>query len=112
MYFHLISMFNSGKMLPPQLNLVLEIEFASPRWPCAPASARASLSKSLIFSFPSEPPRAQFSILAGSTSYNVNVARAFTKMLSFLRRSTRPERITFRTLCRFSFSSMLANHVD
>ena len=27
---HLIGMFNCGKMLPPQLNLVLEIEFAEP----------------------------------------------------------------------------------
>ena len=30
MALHLIGMFNCGKMLPPQLNLVLEIEFAEP----------------------------------------------------------------------------------
>ena len=30
MHPRLIGMFNCGKMLPPQLNLVLEIEFAEP----------------------------------------------------------------------------------
>ena len=109
MYPHLIGMFNSGKMLPPQLNLVLEIEFADPEMAMR-AGVGSSLSyqienvhlladqvtldsalresferillsnRSLIFSFPSLHVQ-QSSIPAGSTSYNITVARAFTKML-------------------------------
>ena len=109
MYPHLIGMFNSGKMLPPQLNLVLEIEFADPEMAMR-AGVGSSLSyqienvhlladqvtldsalresferillsnRSLVFSFPSLHVQ-QSSIPAGSTSYNITVARAFTKML-------------------------------
>ena len=112
MYPHLIGMFNSGKMLPPQLNLVLEIEFADPEMAMR-AGVGSSLSyqienvhlladqvtldsalresferillsnRSLIFSFPSLHVQ-QSSIPAGSTSYNITVARAFTKMLGAL----------------------------
>ena len=109
MFPHLIGMFNSGKMLPPQLNLVLEIEFADPEM-ATRAGVGSSLSyqienvhlladqvtldsalresferillsnRSLIFSFPSLHVQ-QSSIPAGSTGYNITVARAFTKML-------------------------------
>ncbi|OLP80781.1 hypothetical protein AK812_SmicGene38761 [Symbiodinium microadriaticum] len=109
MYPHLVGMFNSGKMLPPQLNLVLEIEFADPEMAMR-AGVGSSLSyvienvhlladqvtldsalresferillsnRSLVFSFPSLHVQ-QSSIPAGSTSYNITVARAFTKML-------------------------------
>ena len=95
--------------LPPQLNLVLEIEFADPEMAMR-AGVGSSLSyqienvhlladqvtldsalresferillsnRSLIFSFPSLHVQ-QSSIPAGSTSYNITVARAFTKML-------------------------------
>ena len=44
MYPHLIGMFNSGKMLPPQLNLVLEIEFADPEM-----AMRAGVGSSLSY---------------------------------------------------------------
>ena len=46
MYPHLIGMFNSGKMLPPQLNLVLEIEFADPEIePVVPDRKRAPFGR-------------------------------------------------------------------
>ena len=106
---HLIGMFGCGKMLPPQLNLVLEIEFAEPAM-ATRAGVGSSLSyqienvhlladqvtldsalresferillsnRSLVFSFPSLHVQ-QSSIPAGSTSYNITVARAFTKLL-------------------------------
>ena len=109
MHPHLIGMFNCGKMLLPQLNLVLEIEFAEPEMAMR-AGVGSSLSyqienvhlladqvtldsalresferillsnRSLIFSFPSLHVQ-QSSVPAGSTSYNITVARAFTKML-------------------------------
>ena len=42
----LIGLFQSGKMLPPQLNLVLEIEFAEAGTPCAlPAAPAISASR-------------------------------------------------------------------
>ena len=46
---HLIGMFNCGKMLPPQLNLVLEIEFAEPEQAMR-AGVGSSLSYVLLFS--------------------------------------------------------------
>ena len=106
---HLIGMFNCGKMLPPQLNLVLEIQFAEPEMAMR-AGVGSSLdyqienvhlladqvtldsalresferillsNRSLVFSFPSLHVQ-QSSIPAGSTNYNVTVARAFTKLL-------------------------------
>ena len=106
---HLIGMFGCGKMLPPQLNLVLEIEFAEPAMAMR-AGVGSSLSyqienvhlladqvtldsalresferillsnRSLVFSFPSLHVQ-QSSIPAGATSYNITVARAFTKLL-------------------------------
>ena len=99
---HLIGMFNCGKMLPPQLNLVLEIEFAEPAM-ATRAGVGSSLSyqienvhlladqvtldsalresferillsnRSLVFSFPSLHVQ-QSSIPAGATSYNITVA--------------------------------------
>ena len=97
---HLIGMFNCGKMLPPQLNLVLEIEFAEPGspirsrmctfWPTMQVTLDSALresferillsNRSLVFSFPSLHVQ-QSSIPAGSTSFNVTVARASTKLL-------------------------------
>ena len=41
---HLIGMFNCGKMLPPQLNLVLEVEFAEPE-----NAMRAGVGSSLSY---------------------------------------------------------------
>ena len=109
MHPHLLGMFTAGKMLPPQLNLVIEIEFAEPEHAMR-AGVGSSLSytienvqalgdqvtldsalresferillsnRSLIFSFPSLHVQ-QSSIPAGSTSFNVTVARAFTKLL-------------------------------
>ena len=106
---HLIGMLNCGKMLPPQINLVLEIEFAEPAMAMR-AGVGSSLSyqienvhlladqvtldsalresferillsnRSLVFSFPSLHVQ-QSSIPAGATSYNITVARAFTKLL-------------------------------
>ena len=99
---HLIGMFNCGKMLP-QLNLVLEIQFAEPGVGSSldyqienvhlladqvtlDSALRESFerillsNRSLIFSFPSLHVQ-QSSIPAGSTNYNVTVARAFTKLL-------------------------------
>ena len=109
MHPHLLGMFTAGKMLPPQLNLVIEIEFAEPEHAMR-AGVGSSLSyqienvrlladqvtldsalresferillsnRSLIFSFPSLHVQ-QSSIPAGSTRFNVTVARAFTKLL-------------------------------
>ena len=109
MHPHLIGMFNCGKMLPLQLNLVLEIEFAEPEMAMR-AGVGSSLSyqienvhlladqvsldsalrqsfdsillsnRALLFSFPSLHVQ-QSSVPAGSTSYNITVARAFTKLL-------------------------------
>ena len=106
---HLIGMFNCGKLLPSHLNLVLEIEFAEPAMAMR-AGVGSSLShqienvhlladqvtldsalresferillsnRSLVFSFPSLHVQ-QSLIPAGSTSYNITVARAFTKLL-------------------------------
>ena len=98
---HLIGMFNCGKMLPPQLNLVLEIQFAEPEMAMRAGVENVHLladqvtldsalresferillsNRSLVFSFPSLHVQ-QSSIPAGSTNYNVTVARAFTKLL-------------------------------
>ena len=44
MYPHLLGMFTSGKMLPPQLNLVIEIEFADPEH-----AMRAGVGSSLSY---------------------------------------------------------------
>ena len=106
---HLIGMFNCGKMLPPQLNLVIEVEFAEPE-NAMRAGVGSSLSyqienvrlladqvtldsalresferillsnRSLLFSFPSLHVQ-QSSVPAGSTNYNITVARAFSRML-------------------------------
>ena len=108
MYPHLLGVLMAGKMLPPQLNLVIEIEFADPEHAMR-AGVGSSLSyqienvrlladqvtldsalkesferillsnRSLLFSFPSL--HVQQCIPAGSTSFNVTVARAFTKLL-------------------------------
>ena len=109
MYPPLLGMITAGKMLPPQLNLGIEIEFADPEH-AVRAGVGSSLSyqienvrlladkatldsalresferillsnRSLVFSFPSLHVQ-QSSVPAGFTSYNITVARAFTKML-------------------------------
>ena len=96
-------------MLPPQLNLVLEIEFADAAdalWPEGNGSANYSIEnvralasqvtldsalvesfnkvllsgRSLVFSYPVTQTQVS-SIPAGSASHNVTVARAFTKLM-------------------------------
>ena len=105
MYPHLLGMFTAGKMLPPQLNLVIEIEFADPEHamarrrglefvlpdrkreafgrpghpgqrPAGVLRAHPALEPQLVFSFPSLHVQ-QSSVPADSTSYNITVARAF-----------------------------------
>ena len=105
---HLIGIFACGKMLPPELNLVLQNTFADPSDAVRNVSASQDFSienvkiyasqvtldsalresfqrimtsgRSLVFSFPTMHSQLS-SIPAGSTSYNITVARAFTKML-------------------------------
>ena len=105
----LIGLFQSGKMLPPQLNLVLEIEFAEAAdalWPGGNGSTSYSIEnvrvlasqvtldsalvesfnkvllsgRSLVFSYPTMHTQVS-NIPAGSTSHNVTVARAYTKLM-------------------------------
>jgi hypothetical protein len=105
----LIGLFNSGKMLPPQLNLVLEIEFAEAADAVFPGGNgsldysienvrvlasqvtldsalvesfnRALLSgRSLVFNYPTIHTQVS-NVPVGATSHNVTVARAFTKLL-------------------------------
>ncbi|CAE7581880.1 unnamed protein product, partial [Symbiodinium necroappetens] len=105
----LLGLFKAGKMLPPELNLVLEIEFAPPAEAVRPGDAgsedyeiqnvrvlasqvtldsalvesfrRVLLSgRSLVFSFPAMHTQVS-SIPDAATSHNVTVARAFTKLL-------------------------------
>ena len=104
----LIGMFQAGKFLPPQLNLVLELEFAEPADALRPGGGSTDYSienvrvlasqvtldsalyesyqkillsgRSLVFAYPTMHTQVS-SIPAGSTSHNVTVARAFTKLL-------------------------------
>ena len=104
----LIGMFQAGKFLPPQLNLVLELEFAEPADALRPGGGSTDFSienvrvlasqvtldsalyesyqkillsgRSLVFAYPTMHTQVS-SIPAGSTSHNVTVARAFTKLL-------------------------------
>ena len=105
---HLIGIFNCQKLLPPELNLVLQITFADPNDGARGISASKDYTvesvslyasqvtldsalresfqrimtsgRSLIFAFPTMHSQLS-SVPAGSTSYNVTVARAFTKLL-------------------------------
>ena len=115
MYPHLLGMFTAGKMLPPQLNLVIEIEFADPEHAMR-AGVGSSLSyqienvrlladqvtldsalresferillsnRSLIFSFPSLHVQ-QSSIPAGSTHHFQQIRREFRVEHGIPRRS-------------------------
>ena len=104
----LIGMFQAGKFLPPQLNLVLELEFAEAADALRPGEGSTDYTienvrvlasqvtldsalyesyqkillsgRSLVFAYPTMHTQVS-SIPAGSTSYNVTVARAFTKLL-------------------------------
>ena len=92
-----------GKMLPPQLNLVIEIEFAdattalwSENAGAHPAGATLSTDfeiqnvesfnrvllsgRSLVFSYPTVHTQ-QSSVPNGVAEHNVTVARAFTKLM-------------------------------
>ena len=108
----LIGMFQAGKFLPPQLNLVLELEFAEPADALRPGGGSTDYSienvrilasqvtldsalyesyqkillsgRSLVFAYPTMHTQVS-SIPAGSTSHNVTVARAFTKLLGAFR---------------------------
>ena len=63
---HLIGMFNCGKMLPPQLNLVLEIEFAEPAM-----AMRAGVGSSLSYQIENVhfwPTRSPWTARCGSPS--------------------------------------------
>ena len=89
----LIGMFQAGKFLPPQLNLVLELEFAEPADALRPGggstdysienvrvlASQVTLDSALYESY--QKILQVSSIPAGSTSHNVTVARAFTKLL-------------------------------
>ena len=99
----LVGLLNCGKMLPPQLNLVLEIEWADPADAVRGGTnssvdydiqnVRVLASQvtlgSLVFSYPAVHVQLT-SIPAGSTEFNVTVSRAFTKLLGAF--------VTFRTL--------------
>ena len=114
----LVGLLNCGKMLPPQLNLVLEIEWADPadvvrggtnssvdydiqnvRVLASQVTLDSALvesfnrvllsGRSLVFSYPAVHTQLT-SIPAGSTEFNVTVSRAFTKLLGAF--------VTFRTL--------------
>ena len=104
----LIGMFQAGKFLPPQLNLVLELEFSEAADALRPGEGSTDYTienvrvlasqvtldsalyesyqkillsgRSLVFAYPTMHTQVS-SIPAGSTSFNVTVARAFTKLL-------------------------------
>ena len=104
----LIGMFQAGKFLPPQLNLTLELEFSEAADALRPGEGSTDYTienvrvlasqvtldsalyesyqkillsgRSLVFAYPTMHTQVS-SIPAGSTSYNVTVARAFTKLL-------------------------------
>ena len=125
----LVGLLNCGKMLPPQLNLVLEIEWADPadvvrggtnssvdydiqnvRVLASQVTLDSALvesfnrvllsGRSLVFSYPAAHTQLT-SIPAGSTEFNVTVSRAFTKLLGAF--------VTFRTLADQSNAAAL-NH--
>ena len=104
----LIGMFQSGKMLPPQLNLVLELEFAEAGDALRPAGGSSNYSienvralasqvtldsalvesfnkvllsgRSLVFHYPTMHTQVS-NVPAGATTHNVTVARAYTKLM-------------------------------
>ena len=104
----LIGMFQAGKFLPPQLNLTLELEFSEAADALRPGEGSTDYTienvrvlasqvtldsalyesyqkillsgRSLVFAYPTMHTQVS-SIPAGSTSHNVTVARAFTKLL-------------------------------
>ena len=104
----LIGLFQAGKFLPPQLNLVVELEFSEAADALRPGEGSTDYTienvrvlasqvtldsalyesyqkillsgRSLVFAYPTMHTQVS-SIPAGSTSYNVTVARAFTKLL-------------------------------
>ncbi|OLQ10982.1 hypothetical protein AK812_SmicGene5195 [Symbiodinium microadriaticum] len=105
----LVGLLGCGKMLPPQLNLVLEIEFADPadtvrggqnssvdfsiqnvRVLASQVTLDSALvesfnrvllsGRSLVFSYPTVHTQVT-SVPAGSTEFNVTVARAYSKLL-------------------------------
>jgi hypothetical protein len=106
----LIGMLNCGKTLPPQLNLVLEVEFAEPAEAARPTgngsldylieNVRALASqvtldsallesfnrvllsgRSLVFSYPTMHTQVT-TVPAGSTSFSATAARAYTKLMA------------------------------
>ena len=87
----MVGILRCGKMLPPQLNLVIEIEFADATtalWSevvldsaLVESFNRALLSgRSLVFSYPTVHTQ-QSSVPNGVAEHNVTVARAFTKLM-------------------------------
>ena len=85
----MVGILRCGKMLPPQLNLVIEIEFAdataalwSENAGAHPAGATLStdFGRSLVFSYPKLHTQ-QSSVPNGVAEHNVTVARAFTKLM-------------------------------
>ena len=105
----LIGLFQAGRFLPPQLNLTLELEFSEAADALRPGEGSTDYTienvrvlasqvdldsamyesfekimlsgRSLTFGYPTMHTQVS-SIPAGSTSYNVTVARAFTKSCS------------------------------
>ena len=104
----LIGLFQAGRFLPPQLNLTLELEFAEATDALRPGEGSTDYTienvrvlasqvdldsamyesfekimlsgRSLTFGYPTMHTQVS-SIPAGSTSFNVTVARAFSKLL-------------------------------
>ena len=121
----LVGLLGCGKMLPPQLNLVLEIEFADPadavrggqnssvdfsmqnvRVLASQVTLDSALvesfnrvllsGRSLVFSYPTVHTQVT-SVPAGSTEFNVTVARAYSKLLGAFvtfRATAAPEGVT------------------
>ena len=106
----MVGILRCGKMLPPQLNLVIEIEFADaerrgapggshaehrlrdPERPSSGLTGRPGLcagrvlqprllsGRSLVFSYPTVHTQ-QSTVPPGVAEHNVTVARAFTKLM-------------------------------
>ena len=77
----MVGILRCGKMLPPQLNLVIEIEFADATTALWSENAGAHPSSSCtLFSYPTVHTQ-QSSVPNGVAEHNVTVARAFTKLM-------------------------------
>ena len=76
----MVGILRCGKMLPPQLNLVIEIEFADATTALWSVNRVLLSGRSLVFSYPTVHTQ-QSSVPNGVAERNVTVARAFTKLM-------------------------------